>query len=125
MAVIVSNTNNPIYSVDGVTIAVPAAYQWDLNDISRADAGRTEDGLMHKLRIGTKRKLHLKWNYLTTAEASTILSAFQPEYFSVKYLDLLTGGYVTSTFYCGDKTSPSYNVRLGLWENVSFNIIER
>ena len=42
---------NPIYSVGGVTVPVPSKYDWQLSDVSSKDAGRTEDGLMHKMRI--------------------------------------------------------------------------
>lgn len=116
---------NPIKSVNGVQIPCPSSYQWKLSDVSAADAGRTEDTIMDKMRIGQKVHLELAWQNITHAAASTILTAFNPEYFSVTYLDAMSGTYKTKTFYAGDRSSPSYNVRLGLWSNVSFNIIER
>lgn len=116
---------NPITSVDGVAVPCPSKYQYDLQDISDSDAGRTEDTKMHKKRIGQCVKIELAWNYVTTAQLSTILQAFNPEYISVRYLDGLNGAYRTSEFYVGDRTAPMYNADRGLWENVSFNIIER
>ena len=116
---------NPIRSVDGVAIPCPSAYQYKLSDVSAADAGRAEDGSMHKMRITQKVHLELSWQNITTAQASTILTAFDPEYFDVNYLDPKAGGYVTKRFYAGDRSVPSYNTLLGVWSNVSFNIIEQ
>lgn len=122
-----SNTTiNPIRTVDGVAIPkVPSTYLWKLEDVSAPDAGRTEDALMHKKRIGSLIGLELQWNYVTVEEAAAILAAFQPEYINVCYLDALAGDYVTAEFYVGNRSTPLYNAKLGLWENISFNIIQR
>lgn len=117
---------NPLQSVGGVTVKCPSKYVYKLQDVSQSNAGRTEDGMMHKLMIGQCVKLELEWAGLTTAEVSAVLTAFNSaEYISVNYLDALDGGYKTKTFYVGDRSAPAYNTRLGLWENVAFNIIER
>lgn len=116
---------NPIKSVDGVSVRCPSSYVYKLEDISASDAGRTEDTTMHKLRIGQIVGLELSWENITTQDVSTILQAFNPEYITVNYLDAKAGGYRTSVFYVGDRSAPMYNARLGLWQNVSFNIIER
>ena len=116
---------NPLASVNGATVACPSKYQYDLQDVSAADAGRTEAVTMDKKRIGQCVKIELSWAYVSTADASRILQAFNPEYIQVHYLDLLAGTYRTSEFYVGDRSAPMYNAELGLWENLSFNIIER
>jgi len=119
-----ANQYNPIQQVDNATdIPCPSTYVWTVNDVSDKDAGRTEDGLMHKMRISRKRKLELEWQNVSTATANAVLTAFAPEYVSVKCLDPLANGLVTKTFYSGQKAT-SYNVRLGVW-TVSFNIIEQ
>lgn len=117
--------NNPIRSVNGVAVATPSSYTYLLQDVSAADAGRTEDTVMDKMRIGQCVKLQMKWNGLTTSEVATILQAFNPEYITVTYLDAMTGDYRTSEFYVGDRSAPMYSALLGVWENVAFNIIER
>ena len=116
---------NPIGAVNGAEVPCPSAYEYKLSDVSAADAGRTEDGKMHKMRIAQKVHLELSWSYVTTSDASTILNAFNPEYVSVNYLDPKANAYVTKTFYVGDRSAPSYSTRLGLWTNLSFNIIEQ
>ena len=77
------------------------------------------------MRIAQKVHINLSWQYVTNADAKTILTAFNPEYVDVNYLDPLTNSYQTKTFYVGDRSAPIYNTRLGLWTSVSFNIIER
>lgn len=116
---------NPIDNVGGAFLRSPSVYNYNLMDVSDPDAGRTEDGLMHKNRIGQKVKLELAWNNISTADVSAILQAFNPEYITVKYLDGLAGTYLTKTFYVGDRSVPSYSTRLGIWSNVAFNIIEQ
>ena len=120
-----ANEYNPILSVDGEPVKCPSSYQWKLQDISDSDAGRTEDTMMHKNRIGQCVKIELSWRNVTTADASDILRKFNPEYINVSYLDPMNGGYVTKEFYVGDRSAPMYNSQLGLWSNISFNIIER
>lgn len=116
---------NPIVSVDGKQVACPSKFVWKLQDISDSDAGRTEDGVMHKKRIGQAVKIELAWQNIKTEDASVILNAFNPEYISVAYLDPKENGNVTKTFYVGDRSAPVYNTVLGVWSEVAFNIIER
>lgn len=115
---------NPIETVGGSAIACPSKYEWTINDVSAADAGRTEDGKMHKKRIARKRKLELEWKNKDISVIHDVLVAFAPEYVSVKCLDPLANGYATYTFYSGDQKAPAYNTRLGIW-TLSFNIIEQ
>lgn len=117
---------NPIQSVNGSVVPCPSSFQWKESDLSAPDAGRTENGVMQKMTIGKKIHLELSWQNVTTADASTILRAFTAmEYFTVRYLDPKVADFVTKTFYVGDRSAPAYNTYLGLWSNVSFNIIER
>ena len=116
---------NPIENVGGAFVRSPSVYQVSYQDVSDPDAGRTEDGLMHKNRIGQKVKIQLTWNNIGNADASAILQAFDPEYVEVKYKDPKTNSYQTKTFYVVDRSAPAYNSRLNIWSNVSFNIIER
>lgn len=116
---------NPIKSVDGKACRCPSSYQWKLADVSASDAGRTEDTVMHKNRIGQTVGIELSWNNISTQEVSAILKMFNPEYITVCYLDAMEGDYITKVFYVGDRTAPLYNTRMGLWQNVSFDLIAR
>ena len=116
---------NPIRTVGGVAVKAPSVYKWKLQDISANDAGRTEDGKMSKMRIGQVVGIDLAWNNVDTETASTILTAFNPEYITVCYLDAKAGDYLTGEFYVGDRSAPLYNAETGLWSNITFSIICR
>lgn len=127
---------NPIKSVTpanskgtatGATITdipCPSGYQWDKEDISDEDAGRVTSGRMIKKRTGRVVKLGLVWNFRTLQECSDVLQAFASEYTNVEFLDAESGGYKTKTFYTGGIVSPLYNLYLGRWEHLTFNIIQ-
>lgn len=119
--------HNTMIKVDGKRVKTPSSFQWSLQDISASDAGRTQDTLMHKMRVGKKRKIVLSWNVPTKEEITAILKAFDPEYFKVTYWDPLDGAETTRTFYSGDKTAPvkTWNVNNKIYEQLSFDIIER
>lgn len=109
----------------------PSSLTWGLQDVSAADAGRTNDpnATMYKLRVTQKRKLQIAWACPTQAQATAILRAFNPEYFHVRYFDLLDGAWQTREFYCGDRSAPykwfglpGKGTRLS---TLSFDVIER
>lgn len=116
---------NPLRSVDGEAVIPPTTYLWKLEDVSESDAGRTEDVKMHKKRIGQVVGLELSWEYVSIADAADILQQFNPEYINVCYLDAMAGKFVTKEFYVGNRNAPMFNATEGLWESISFNIIER
>lgn len=107
----------------------PSEFEWGLQDISSSDAGRVQDegNSMYKMRLSQKRKVKLKWTLITDHQASAILRAFNPEYFYVRYFDLLEDAFVTKEFYAGDRSAPfkSFQNSLGTRVNtLSFDIIE-
>ena len=116
---------NPIQAIGNVSVPSPSKYRVIVSDVSKADSGRTEDGKMWKEKIGQLVKIELEWSYLSSNDVSSILTAIDPEYFEVTYLDPKTMTFVTSEFYVGDRTAPMYNSRMGIWESLALNIIER
>ena len=116
---------NPIQSIDGVAFPyIPSSYQWTLEDISAASAGRTEDTVMHKKMLRQVVALELGWQNVRGAVASGVLKAFNKEYLTVRYLDPKENAYVTKRFYVGNRTAPMYSETLDVWSNISFKIIE-
>lgn len=116
---------NPIRSVDGVAVPCPTSYLWKLEDVSASDAGRTEDMVMDKKRIGQVVGIELSWSNISISKSSRVLQVFNPEYVMVEYLDAMLGGYCTKEFYVGNRSTPLFNAKLGLWQNISFNLIAR
>jgi len=119
--------NNTMIRVDDTWIKTPSTFDWSINEVSASDAGRTQDGLMHKNRVTRKRKIVLKWASPSVDEAAAILAAFSPEYFKVNYFDPLDKKRETRTFYSGDQTAPfkSWTANNKRYSEVSFDIIER
>ena len=103
-------------------IKSPSKYQYDLQDVSRSDAGRMEDAIMHKYRVGQVCKVSMEWQNVTTDVVSALLQAFDPEYLYAEYLDAKTGTYRVGYFYVGNRSTPLYSTTNGVWENVSFNL---
>lgn len=108
-----------------VAVPCPSSYKVKYSDISDSDAGRTEDGKMHKEMIAQKVHIELEWAYLKTNDVAAITNAFNYEYINVKYFDPMRNADVVKKFYVGDRTVESYSTRLGVWTSVSFNIIEQ
>lgn len=113
--------------VNGVAIKTPTSFSWGLQDISDSDSGRTQDTIMHKNRVGQKRKISLTWDNATKEETAAILQAFNPEYIDVTYPDAMSGKDETRTFYVGDRTAPMkmWTVNKKIYSQISFNIVER
>lgn len=116
---------NPIQSVDDKAIYCPSTYVYKLEDVSASDAGRTEDTVMNKKRIGQVVGLELGWQNVTSEVVAEVLQAFNPEYITVCYYDAMDGQYRTSEFYVGNRQAPMYSSVLGLWSGLTFNLIER
>lgn len=92
-----------VIKVNGVALPKEVSkFKWKKSDISRKDAGRTDDMVMHKNRIGKGRTLSLGWVNLTKEQIHQILVAFDPEYVMVTYWDPLDGRDITREFYTGD-----------------------
>ena len=117
--------SNFVFKVNGTDCPTPSAFGWSLQDISAADSGRTEDGIMHKNKIAQKEKIQLSWNAPDSAKTAQILQLFQPEYFELTYRSPLANAIVTKTFYRGDASAATYWWRNnGLFETISFDVIE-
>lgn len=108
----------------------PYKLEYGLMDISSDSAGRTldADATMNKERLCQKRKLAVAWREIDIASASAILRAVNPEYFYVRYLDVLDNRWETRLFYVGDRSAPFrwFDILGGTrMQEVSFDLIER
>ena len=89
------------------------------------DPGNT----LYKMRPSQKRKLGLTWTLPTQEAATAIMRAFNPEYFWVRYFDVLDGQVEVRQFYAGDRSAPFKWYELPgkgtRMATLSFDIIER
>lgn len=119
-------TNDRTQAKGNGYVLMPSSYSVEYEDVSAADAGRTEDGTMWKLKIGVVRKISLEWQNIDSRMLENILNAFNSEYFQVTFYDpRKASGAETSTFYVGNRTMPLYNGALNIWSSLQLNLIER
>lgn len=117
-------------TIGSVDLTPYIAYQgvkWQRSDLDSEEAGRTLDGVMHRDRVASKRRLDVTLRPVTTSEASTILSAIAPEWVSVTFTDPETGSDVTKTMY-SNNIPATYCVKKGsvdYWSGITFPLIEQ
>lgn len=108
--------------------------KWSRNDVEHSSAGRdTQDGLMHRARVGLKVRLDCQCRPITSDEAKIVLKAIEPVWLDVVYLDpqegAVRGGVddpvqmysnnIPATFLFMRTDGTSY------WEGIEFPLIER
>ncbi|HZJ99462.1 MAG TPA: DUF6711 family protein [Tissierellaceae bacterium] len=113
-------------NINGVRLPDPSVYNIPLSDLDSESTGRNEKGVLHRdrLRQGIY-KIELEWWAIDNSKVQTILSAVQPDNFSVRFIDHV--GYKTKTMYAGDKNVEMVRYmsdRNKMAWNVSFNLIE-
>ncbi len=120
------NTN--MFAVNGSYLPDPSALTWGLQDVSAPDAGRDESSTMHKMRVAQKRTYQVEWKMTNPLETAQILTAVNPETFTVTAWDAMDGQYETRTYYVGDRSAPFQQWHSGvdgqLFTKISFTIIE-
>lgn len=117
-----------LLKVNGVALPKEVSkFKWKKSDVSAKNAGRTQDVIMHKNRVGEKRTLSLGWTNVTKQQITTILQAFEPEYVNVTYWDPLAGKDITKKFYTGDMEADVKWWAKGRerYSSVDFEVIER
>lgn len=117
-----------ILKINGSSVPNPSEFSISYVDFSSSEAGRTQTGKMVKDVIAKKVSLQCKWNTLNWTDASTLLQAVEDEIFmTVRYPDAKAGGYITKTFYVGDRSAPAIMLANGkeYWDGISFSFIER
>lgn len=114
-------------------IKEPSGLSVALQDIDSANTTRMADGGMVRDRIiggaQAKRKLSVKYNALMSKDLSDVLKTLSAEFFWVEYPDPYEGTLRTAEFYSGDRSVDMYNAAIYendiVWQNLSFNLIER
>lgn len=116
-------------TIDGTEITDYIAHgglKWTRSDIDGPDAGRSMDGVMHRLRVGTKIRLDITCRPLTATELRTLLNLIYPEYVTVVYDDPMSGR-VSKTMYSNNNPASYYRMkRSGVeqWTGVTFPLVE-
>lgn len=114
-----------LLTIGSQAMPTPTELQIDYMDLSKAD--RNANGLMIIERVATKRKLEVKYAYLTASDLQKILNAIAPTFYDVTYLDAQTNSFKTGSFYSGDRSVGWIDYLDGVprYKDLSFDLIER
>lgn len=114
-----------LLTIGGVDMPTPTEMNISYMDLSKAE--RNANGLMIIERVATKRKLEIKYSYLTSANLSKLLNAVAPTFYNVTFLDVKTGAYQTASMYCGDRSVGwlDFIDSVPRYKDLSFDLIER
>lgn len=129
-----NTTTNYVFAiVSGVDIHDYSRYikfkgmGWAREDIDSAKAGRTKDGVMHRGKVGTKRKLMFQVMPAPQEVLAQLDDDLSAESFTVYYLDLHQRN-MEKTFYCSKFECTLLNAREGheegVWCDGKFDVIE-
>lgn len=116
------------FTINGVNVTQPAEVSYNRYDLDSEDSFRSLSGEMQRDRVAVKVKLECRWNALTAQQMSQLLKAMDDVFFDINYFDPHQGGYVTKTFYVGDRSAPIYSMVAGggiVFKSFSANFIEK
>ena len=115
-----------IDSVEYIQYILRGGIKWSRNDIDADGSGRTLDGVMHRNRIASKRKLTVNMGRLTQSQIEDVSTALAPEFIDITFIDPGLG-VTTKTFYGSqiDSTTQRYLDGEVYWEGTSFSLIEQ
>lgn len=112
-----------VVSIDGVQLPAPMSYSVEYNDLDSDDTGRSEDGMLHRVRVRSGvAKIQLSWEQLTKDKVDLILGAVEPASFTVVYY---FGTQKTATMYAGGIKLKCLRINCdkAKWD-LSFDLIE-
>lgn len=114
--------------INGKEIKCPSSFQYTLSDLD-VDSYRDFNGNLVRNRVATKVQLTLTWKSgaMDVQSMSTLLKAFDNEFFQVTYFDLREGKMRTSVFYASDKVGQMYSYIDGVpvFKEISLTLIEK
>lgn len=114
--------------VDGTTLPIPSAYNFDIEDLSSEATGRTLDGIMHKDVVGVKVYIQCSWKKLSWQDASTVLMSIDGKtQVTLNYVDpRVPNQILQGQFYVGKRGGVALNVNdpNRTWQDISFTFIQ-
>lgn len=116
-----------ILKINGVDMPSPSVMKVNLFDVSSA-AERNACGEAVIDRVGTKRRLEIKWAYLSAQDMQRLLAAVGGDtFFEAVYPDPMAGDMRSMTCYCGDRSTGILRMQNGapVWTDIEMNWIER
>lgn len=117
-----------LIKINGVPIKTPSSFQYTRSDLD-VDSYRSLSGELIRNRVATKVQLTLTWKSgaMDVQSMSTLLKAFDNEFFQVEYFDIHDGAMRVGTFYSSDKVAQMYSYVNGVpvFNEISLTLIEK
>lgn len=118
-------------TIDGFDVTPYIAFgglKWQRADVDGPNAGRQQNGDVIRDRVAIKIRWDVSCRPLKSDELSKILSAVQPEYVTVQYLDPVTNTVLTGQFY-SNNIPASFLMKKSngteYWGGVTFPLIQK
>jgi len=115
------------FRINGVVIPTPSTYEFDVEDLSSEETGRTLDGVMHKDVVAVKDTYTCTWNKLSWEDTAKLLNAINAKSkFDFTYVDpRKPNKWLTNKFYVGARTGAALNITdpKRTWSKISFKFI--
>ena len=116
-----------VLTVNGAEMPSPSELKVEIFDVG-ASGERSASGRLVVDRVAVKRRLRLKWAFLTPAQLGLLLGAVgQAAFFEVACPDPETGGAREMECACGERTAGVLMIRddQPVWTNVEMEWLER
>jgi hypothetical protein len=115
----------PLFKIGTSTMPTPSELSVDIMDVSKAERNARGDMIIE--RITTKRKIAIKYNFLTREDMALVLNAVSPVFFDVTYIDPILNAVRTATFYVGDRSVGFLDFlnEVARYKDISFDLIEK
>lgn len=130
--------NHPLDGTDGYPALHYGGATYSRQSYDGSSAGRNQNGEMIRDQIAQKDKWQLEFVPCTQTQMGNLLKELDNETFQFTYPNPLypnanggvSGKVITKTFYCGDRSAPVFQIsptgsrEVGLWNNLTFDVIE-
>lgn len=115
------------FKIDGIAIPTPSTYEYNIEDLSSEETGRTLDGKMHKDVVATKDTYQCSWRLLSWEDAATLLNAVDGKT-KVRFTHAdprVPNQWITGDFYIGARQGGALDLSDGKrnWKGISFTFI--
>lgn len=114
------------FEFNGIAVKTPDTFKPNFATTSTEDSDRTQDLVMHNTPMGTISSYSFEWKYIEPEEAALILAqVMNRSEYSLRFLNPLSGGWDTASFYTSNYTFGSLKHVNGrdTWESLSFNAV--
>lgn len=115
------------FKINGVAIPTPTTYNYNIEDLSSEETGRTLDGLMHKDIVAVKDRYDCTWKKLSWSDLATLLNAIdnKPKVQFTHADPRVPNQFVTGEFYVGQRNGAALNLKdtKHSWSDISFAFI--